>query len=382
MSDTHSFWERMTRFLRGDADPSLRERIEEVIEEHGVREAGGASLGREELSLLTNLLTNGDSRVEDIMIRRPDVVAIDTDESFDALVDLFVEAAHSRMPVFKDNLDHVTGMVHVKDCMRALNAAQDGAPLPTIAEISRPVLFVAPSMRALDLLAKMRARRTHMAIVVDEYGGTDGLITIEDLVEQVVGDIHDEHDLETVAEIRTNDDGSLDVDARVEIEALEQTLDRPLGGGEGREEDVDTVGGLVFTLAGRVPEIGEIVADAGGTRFEVLDADLRRITRLRVTPAQSDLTDPSGQTDQAAQAICARDRRDAGGDTHGPGGTEAADATPAIAADADPQDGDTSGGNADTPAPSDHRRGAGRTARQDTLGAQDTARGTGTDRPA
>mgnify|MGYP006272006761 CR=1 FL=1 len=283
MSDA-SFWDRMTRFLRGDEDPTLRERIEEVIEEHGMRDGTGASLSREELSLLTNLLSNGDVRVEDIMIRRPDMVAIDAAESFDALVDLFVEAAHSRMPVFRDNLDHVTGMVHVKDCMRALNAAQDGQPLPSIGDISRPVLFVAPSMRALDLLAKMRSRRTHMAIVVDEYGGTDGLVTIEDLIEQVVGEIHDEHDLDSVAEIRANDDGSFDVDARVQIESLEARLDRSFAGEEGREDEVDTVGGLVFTLAGRVPEIGEVVTDATGTSFEVLDADLRRITRLRVRP--------------------------------------------------------------------------------------------------
>lgn len=272
------------RRLFGRSDPAnLRESLEDVLEQHS-NPLAEMSLRAQELELLRNIVTNADVRTEDIMVRRPDMVAFDIDAPFDDLIAQFVEANHSRLPLYRDDLDNIVGMVHVKDALLALTRHQEGEPKPSIDSIDRPVLFVAPSMRALDLLAKMRANRIHMAIVVDEYGGTDGLVTIEDLVEQVVGEINDEHDLDETPELVALDDGRFDVDARVEIETLADAIARPLSPGEGREEDVDTVGGLVFTLAGRVPQIGEKVMDAAGTEFEVLDADPRRIKRLRVTP--------------------------------------------------------------------------------------------------
>ncbi|MGF1605298.1 MAG: hemolysin family protein [Rhodothalassiaceae bacterium] len=271
---------RIRRLLKR-SNGSLRESLEDVIEQHR-HPLEEKALRAEELELLHNIVAHADVRTEDIMVRRPDMVAIDRDAPFEDLIQLFIEAAHSRLPVYQDNLDTVTGMVHVKDALKILVERPADQPRPPISSIERPVLFVAPSMRALDLLAKMRANRIHMAVVVDEYGGTDGLVTIEDLVEQVVGEIHDEHDLDEQPKLIPCEDGRLDVDARVGIEQLAEHLDRPLLPQNG--EDVDTVGGLVFTLAGRVPQIGEIVTDAAGNRFEVVDADPRRIKRVRVAP--------------------------------------------------------------------------------------------------
>jgi CBS domain containing-hemolysin-like protein len=265
----------------GRNDTGLRETLEGILEDHR-DELGALSLGADEIRMLFNILKNGDLRIRDIMVPRVDVVAVDIEEPFDQILKLFAEAAHSRLPLYRGSMDDIIGMVHVKDALSLLHgkgAGQSDQPA-RVSDIQRPVLFVAPSMRAMDLLAKMRSSRIHMAVIVDEYGGTDGLVTIEDLVEQIVGDIEDEHDTEEPVLIRPLGEGKFDADARLSLEDLEKTIDIDLT--DERWEDVDTVGGLVFSLAGRVPQIGERIKHESGVRFEVVDAEPRRILKLRI----------------------------------------------------------------------------------------------------
>jgi len=257
----------------------LRSALEELLEEHNAAPGAGA-LGDDEIKMLFNIVKNGDLRTESIMVPRVDVVAVDIEASFEEVIKIFTEAAHSRLPLYRGTLDEVVGMVHVKDALGLMQEAQANGAGPSVADIQRPVLFVAPSMRAMDLLTKMRASRMHMAIVVDEYGGTDGLVTIEDLVEQIVGQIEDEHDAGDPVMLRDLGKGKFDVDARLPVTELEEALGQQLP--LEPAEDVDTVGGLVFSIAGRVPQIGERIKHPEGTRFEVVDADARRIKRLRV----------------------------------------------------------------------------------------------------
>lgn len=281
-----SLFDRLKTALRRwsgrNGEPSLRASLEEVIEEHS-EEPGGESLREDERSMLLNLLDYGDLRIEDIMVPRADIIAVDLAVGFSELVATFAEAAHSRLPVYRNSLDEVVGMVHVKDALTVVARGKGGdwSQRASIGDIQRPVLFVAPSMKVADLLAKMRASRTHMAVVVDEYGGTDGLVTIEDLVEQIVGDIEDEHDAADTAVLTELADGNWDADARVPLQELEQHLQCDLLPDQ-QDEDIETVGGLVFTLAGRVPQIGECIDHDAGFRFEVVDADPRRIHKLRI----------------------------------------------------------------------------------------------------
>lgn len=274
------FWASLAAFFsRKAASPSLRESLEEAIEEHEDHPAE-QDLDDSEKRMLLNILEYGDKRVDDIMVPRADIVATDIDCGKEDVLQLVAEEAHSRMPVFRDTLDTVVGMIHVKDLVKALSDGVSDQDF-TLAALQRPVLFVPASMRIRDLLAKMRARRIHMAIVVDEYGGTDGLATIEDVVEQIVGEIEDEHDDEEELVLHTTDSGQIHADARVEIEALEALIGLDLRSAD-EVEDVDTLGGLVFALAGRVPDIGEMIAHPSGYSFEVVDADPRRIRKVRV----------------------------------------------------------------------------------------------------
>ncbi len=229
-------------------------------------------------------------RVDDVMVPRADIVAVESIASLSELTMTFKEAGHSRLPVYKETLDEPTGMVHIKDVMPYLMFGAKGRNTKNypdkkvIQYIKRPVLFVPPSMLAQDLLKRMQVKRTHMAIVVDEYGGTDGLVTIEDLIEEIVGEIDDEHDeQEPVVQIVTGKGGKTvwEADARITIEDFEEAIGREFATDD-EEEDVDTLGGLVFTLAGRVPERGEIISHPDGIEFEVLDADARRVKRLRI----------------------------------------------------------------------------------------------------
>ncbi|MFQ5347972.1 MAG: hemolysin family protein [Rhodothalassiaceae bacterium] len=265
--------------LGRNGDAGLGSALEKLIAETR-REPGTAALGPDEIKMLFNILRNGDLRIHEIMVPRVDLVAADIESPFEDIVALFSEAAHSRLPLYRGSLDEIVGMVHVKDVLKLFREAVTSGRPAALADIQRPVLFVAPSMRAMDLLTKMRASRIHMAIVVDEYGGTDGLVTIEDLVEQIVGDIEDEHDTDDPVLIRRIGEGRFEVGARLPIEDLEAALGMEMRDPDG--EEVDTVGGLVFSLVGRVPQIGERLKHPNGVRFEVVDADPRRIRRLRV----------------------------------------------------------------------------------------------------
>ena len=269
----------LVTWLRGlgrgrNGDASLRESLEELIEEHDEAEQ---PINPEERLMLMNILKLGELRVDDVMVPRADIIAVEVGTALDDIVKLVGEAFHSRMPVYRDNLDDVLGMVHIKDLMRYWDRRRPFHLRRAVHE----VLFVPPSMLVLDLMLKMRAARIHMAVVVDEYGGTDGLVTIEDLVEEIVGEIEDEHDQIEGPLIVERPDGSLVAGARAAIAELESRVGCDLLPDE-RDEEVDTLGGLVFSLVGRVPQRGEVVAHAAGLEFVVLDADPRRIKRIQV----------------------------------------------------------------------------------------------------
>jgi CBS domain containing-hemolysin-like protein len=270
-------WFRRLFGLRNGGD--LRGTIEELIEQE---ETGELPASSDELTLLRNILNLHGLTVYDIMVPRADIVAVDIDISLSELVRIMSEEAHSRIPVYRGTLDDIAGMVHIKDVLACWTREQKVA----LNEIVRSVLFVAPSMPILELLLQMRVSRVHLALVVDEFGGIDGMVTIEDLVEEIVGEIEDEHDDDDTPRIIQGDDGTLVADARVPIKDFEDRLGEILTEQE-REEDIDTLGGLVFFLAGRVPVRGEVVRHGSGIEFEVLDADPRRIRRLRV--CQTDL---------------------------------------------------------------------------------------------
>ena len=229
-------------------------------------------------------------RVQNVMVPRADIIAIETSTGLHDLTAAFKDAGHSRLPVFKETLDEPLGMVHIKDLLPYLMLDAKGRANKTypakkvIQYIRRPVMFVPPSMLAQDLLRRMQAKRMHMAIVVDEYGGTDGLVTLEDLLEPIVGDIEDEHDDAEPQVTKIMGTGSAAVweaDARVSIDDFEEKFGRDFATPD-EEDDVDTLGGLVFTLAGRVPERGEVIHHPDGIEFEVVDADPRRVKTLRI----------------------------------------------------------------------------------------------------
>ncbi|MBX3506644.1 MAG: HlyC/CorC family transporter [Parvibaculum sp.] len=274
----------------GNGDSSLRESLEEVIEEH---DDSHRSLTAEERHMLVNILKFGELRVDDVMVPRADVVAVDENATLDEVLRLYRDSAHSRMPVYRETLDDPVGMVHLKDVLAFLAppATETAAPRPpfSLRTIRRDVLFVPPSMPAIDLLVKMQATRIHLALVIDEYGGTYGLVSIEDLVEQIVGEIEDEHDVDSGPSLVKRDDGTIDADARCDIEDLEDMIGVRLVDEE-NEDDIDTLGGLVFSLLGRVPIRGELVRHPAGLEFEVKDADPRRIKRVRIhlLPAQGE----------------------------------------------------------------------------------------------
>jgi CBS domain containing-hemolysin-like protein len=212
------------------------------------------------------------------MVPRVDIIGISANTPLDEVVRLIQAEAHSRYPVYRESLDDVIGMVHIKDVL-----AYWGTPKKfNLRDILRRVVFVAPTLPVLDMLLDMRRSRTHMALVVDEFGGTDGLLTIEDLVEEIVGEIEDEHDVAQAPVLSRRADGTIDVNGRTPVEMLEQEIGNVLSEDERRE--IDTVGGLIFSLLGRIPERGEVVQHPSGVEFEILDVDPRRIRRLRVRP--------------------------------------------------------------------------------------------------
>jgi CBS domain containing-hemolysin-like protein len=226
-------------------------------------------------------------RVYDVMTPRADIVAVEIGSAFADVLARFLEAEHTRMPIYRETLDDPVGQVHIKDVFKLLanerlRPTDDEAVLR---RLRREILYVPGSMRAADLLVRMQASRVHMALVIDEFGGTDGLVTIEDVIEAVVGDIDDEYDEVAPAQVVSRAGGVFDADGRAPLDDLEAALETPLATAD-QEEDIDTLAGLVGALAGRVPQRGEVIAHPAGFEFEITDADPRRIKRVRIRKVQ------------------------------------------------------------------------------------------------
>lgn len=274
--------DRVSEFVKAlRRNSTVRESLEEVLEES---ERNVQELSSQERLMLANLLEFGGLSVSDVMVPRADIIAVEEQTPLSELVNLFREAQHSRLPVYRETLDDPLGMIHIKDVVSLAEAGGDGQlswpPHTPITRLKRDLLFVPGAMPALDLLLRMQTSRIHLALVVDEYGGTDGLVSIEDLVEQIVGDIGDEHDTEEAPNITTLPDGKYDADARVTLEEFRERTGIDLTQNEG-EEEVNTLGGLVAASLGRVPVRGEIVSHAA-LEFEILEADPRHAKRLRI----------------------------------------------------------------------------------------------------
>ena len=279
-----SIWKNLKALIFGDAgDESLRAQLEDAIDAHEDDPAPDASgdLSPLERQMVRNLLHFGERDAGDIGVPRADIIAVEEGTSFADIVKLFAEAGHSRLPVYKAELDTIVGMIHIKD---VFNILATGAPHPeTITGLLREPLYVPMSRGALDLLADMRTKRVHLAIVLDEYFGTEGLVTIEDLIEEIVGDIEDEHDEAPAALLVPIDGGGWEADARAELEDVGETIDPRLAEVDG---DIDTIGGLAAVLAGHVPEVGTCLSHPSGWTIEVIEADTRRVERLRLHPPQ------------------------------------------------------------------------------------------------
>jgi CBS domain containing-hemolysin-like protein len=290
-SEGGRIWRGLKALLFGNEEgTSLRQELEDVIEQYDGEDAPEpieGDLVPVERQMLRNMLHFGEHTVDDVAVPRADIIALSQDASFAELMALFVECGHSRIPVYEDTLDKITGMIHIRDAFAIL--ARGEAHPASLHGLIRDPLYVPQSMRALDLLAEMRARRTHLAIVLDEYSGTDGLVTIEDLVEEIVGDIEDEHDDAPAAMLVPLEGGMWDADARTELDDVAETIDPKLAE---VDQDVDTLGGLAFVIAGKVPHVGDCLThEASGWRLEIVDADSKRVTRVRLHPPEANVVE-------------------------------------------------------------------------------------------
>ena len=279
-------WGTIRRFFDTDnGETSLRAQLEEAIAEHEDEHSEGDTVAAQgdlsplELTMLRNLLHFSEHDADDVAIPRGEIIAVSSDASWDELVAVFADHGHSRLPVYRETLDEVIGMMHIKDVFPFL--AKGDAPPADWTILMRQPLYVPQARNALDVLADMRAKRIHLAVVVDEYSGVDGIITIEDLVEEIVGEIEDEHDEEPEKMLVPLGDGMWDADARAELDDIAEMIDPRLAE---VEEAVDTLGGLAFVLAGQVPDVGAVLNHASGWRIEVTAADETHVTRLRLHP--------------------------------------------------------------------------------------------------
>ncbi len=286
-----SFFDRLKGlFTRGPEDGEFAAALDEVQREAAMR------LPRARREMIERVIAFDEKRVADVMVPRADIIAVDMETPLDELVRAFAEAGHSRLPVYRGDLDDPIGMVHIKDVI-ALIADPASAPPgddPILKKIRRTVLYVPRAMRVTDLLLRMQASRVHMALVIDEFGGTDGLLTIEDLVEEIVGDINDEHDDAVAPTIVARQGGGWEADGRVEFAEFAATTGITF---EGDSEEVDTIGGLVVALAGRVPQRGEVLSHPSGYDLEVVEADARKVrtVRIRRTPAPAEPQAQAGE---------------------------------------------------------------------------------------
>mgnify|MGYP001181619941 CR=1 FL=1 len=343
--------QRMLALLRRfRSQRSDRDAIETILEQPQNHET--SDFDADERKMLSNILQLKHRTVEDVLVPRAEIIAVDVEAGIDEVIELAAAEGHSRLPVFGDDMDDIRGLVHIKDLLAAkARGSNEG-----IDAILRTPIFVAPSMPVLDMLLDMRTKRRHMAFVVDEHGGIDGLLTIEDLVEEIVGDIQDEHD-ENEGEIVTLEENEFEAHARLELSELEAKIGRFLTS-EDREEDVETLGGLVFAMAGRVPLRGEVLTHSSGWRFTVMEADPRRIRRVhielasnplrrrrRLTPPETVDPSPAAATDPSPDTPAT-----AGPETAPSEVVEAAAATEAVTETA-PDDVDISAGSEKAPAP-------------------------------
>jgi len=288
-----SLWRTIRRlFDSREGEQSLRAQLEEVIDEHEdeVEEsaAAGGDLSTLEVQMLRNVLHFSEHDADDVAIPRGEIIALPATATWDELVAAFAEHGHSRLPIHGETLDEIVGMMLMKDLFPFLASAKP--PPKDWKSLMRQPLFVPQARGALDVLADMRASRVHLAVVVDEYSGTDGIITIEDLVEEIVGEIEDEHDDAPKDLIVPLEDGMWEADARAELEDVAERIDPRLAE---VEEAVDTLGGLAFVLAGHVPPPGTVLDHESGWRLEVTEGNERRVSRLRLHPPQTDETKES-----------------------------------------------------------------------------------------
>ncbi|MEY4619084.1 MAG: hypothetical protein RIS65_256 [Pseudomonadota bacterium] len=278
-------WQRLkTMFFGRDHEPTLREQLEEAIAEHeedsddNDQSDNDGDLTAVERTMLRNLLHFSEHRVDDVMVPRSDIVAIEESAGFADCIAAFAEHGHSRLPVYRDTLDSIIGMIHIKDVFAVLASGEQ--PPESLEAFIRQPRFVPQNMSVLALLDEMRRTRTHLAIVLDEYSGTEGLVTIEDLVEEIVGEIEDEHDEEPEAMFAQLSPAMWEADARAELDDLAEAIDPKLSE---VEEDVDTLGGLAFVIAGQVPDVGQMLThEASGWKLEILEADEKRVARIRL----------------------------------------------------------------------------------------------------
>lgn len=285
-------WLALKKLIRvGDGDRSLRAQLEEAIDEHEDENDddddhengnGNGDLLPIERQMLRNLLHFSEHDADDVAVPRSEIIAVDASLSWEELVSAFSEHGHSRLPVYRETLDDVIGMIHIKDVFPYL--VNGKSPPRDWTTLMRQPLYVPQVRGALDVLADMRARRVHLAIVLDEFSGTDGIITIEDLVEEIVGEIEDEHDETPEALIVPIGEGMWDCDARAELDDVAEMVDPHLAE---VEESVDTLGGLTFVLAEQVPPVGTIVEHPSGWRIEVTAGDETHVTRLRLHAPES-----------------------------------------------------------------------------------------------
>jgi CBS domain containing-hemolysin-like protein len=265
---------------RNDDSASLKESFAEILEEH---ESEGAPIATESKEMIHNVLSFIDMQVSDVMVPRNDIVAIEKTTPFDEFKKAIITSGHTRIPIYKENLDNVIGFVHIKDLLPVFS----GDKPFDINAIMREILLIPPSMKVLDLLAKMRRSRVHMAIVLDEYGGVDGLVTTHDLVEEIVGELQDEHDDSHDNELIKIDETTWEVSARIEIEELQKALDLKIVP-EDNEHDFDTLAGLILSMVGHIPVKGEIIKHPIGLEFEVIDVDPRRVKKLLMRRVEPD----------------------------------------------------------------------------------------------
>jgi len=264
-------------FKKNTENNNLKQSIETVLDNDL---KGTEGISKHERLMLLNILKIDGIRSSDIMIPRADIGAVELNDSFEKVLEVFIKEAHSRVPIYEKNLDNIIGMIHIKDLVNYQN--QNKMETNFLQNLKREILEIPPSMPVLDLLLKMQLTRLHMGIVIDEYGCTDGLVTIEDVIEEITGEIEDEHDEKNLPMLIKSSLNTFEASARIEIDELQKVTNVEFLNSYDND-DVDTLGGLIFSITGRVPQRGEIIKHTSGTTFEIKDADPMKIKSVKVT---------------------------------------------------------------------------------------------------